>query len=110
MACSAYGAEPVFGRIKRLKIYQSQGSLIQKPPVNLESRQRLAKGLASKLNKVNHRQALSGLTVRGEEASYRERQSQEMGPEQSRRRRVSTLAQTDGLWSASFDMSLQMNR
>src|ERR1019366_810428 len=57
MACSVYGAEPVFARIRRLRICQSQGSLIPRRPVNSESDQRIARKRATRLRKGNLRLA-----------------------------------------------------
>src|SRR5207245_1103642 len=48
MASSVCGLEPVFARIRRLRICQSPGNLIPRRPVNSESDQWVARRLATR--------------------------------------------------------------
>jgi hypothetical protein len=57
MASLVWGPEPVFARIKRLKICLSPGSWIPRRPVNSESDQWVARNLATRLQRGNLRQA-----------------------------------------------------
>jgi len=75
MACSVYGPEPAFARIRKLRIYQSLASLIPRRPANSESHQRVTARLATRLLKVNLRQAFNRLEARGEQARPCGRQS-----------------------------------
>ncbi len=58
-ADGVFGLPPgrAFAGFRRLRICQSQGSLIPRRPVNSESDQRVARRLATRLRKVNLRQA-----------------------------------------------------
>jgi hypothetical protein len=91
MACSVCEREPAFARIRRLRIDQSQGSLMARPRGSLESHQKLTRRLATRLRTVNLRQAASALRTPGGHTRQDRPQSRWILIESERREREKKL-------------------
>ncbi len=85
MESSVSEPEQAFEDFRRLRIFQSQESLILRRPVNLASDQRVASRPGTRPHKLSLRQASGGMDVRGEPAGHYGRRSRDPTL-QSRRR------------------------